>query len=229
MRTSEHGEHLVQLTRWRMVNAYLVREDDGLTLVDTTVPNGEKAILRAAEQLGQPIVRIVLTHGHSDHVGSLIALAQRLPDAERLWSAREARFLRGDKSRDPDEPQTRVTNIKRLRAKANRELVGGDRVGSLEVIPAPGHSPGQIALRDTRDGTLIAGDAFSTLGGLYPSSRTNPRFPLPALATWDRPTALASARALRALDPTRLAVGHGRVLEDPGAAMDAALADADRA
>ena len=49
-------------------------------------------------------------------------------------------------------------------------------------------------------------------------------FPFPGLATWDRPTALRTARALRALEPARLAPGHGRVVEDPLAAMDAAIA-----
>ncbi len=58
------------------------------------------------------------------------------------------------------------------------------------------------------------------------TAKVNPRFPLPALATWHRPTALATARALRALDPARLAVGHGRTVESPGAAMDAAIARA---
>ena len=58
------------------------------------------------------------------------------------------------------------------------------------------------------------------------SAKPNPRFPLPGLATWHRPTALESARALRALDPARLAPGHGQVVEQPGAAMDAAIAKA---
>ena len=31
------NQNLIQLTRFRFVNAYLVREDDGFTLVDTTV------------------------------------------------------------------------------------------------------------------------------------------------------------------------------------------------
>ena len=43
------------------------------------------------------------------------------------------------------------------------------------------------------------------------------------MATWHRPTALESARALRALDPKRLAPGHGKVIEDPGPAMDRAI------
>jgi hypothetical protein len=55
------------------------------------------------------------------------------------------------------------------------------------------------------------------------------RFPFPALATWHRPTALASARRLGALQPTRLATGHGAVLEHPLAAMERAIAVAARA
>jgi glyoxylase-like metal-dependent hydrolase (beta-lactamase superfamily II) len=72
---------------------------------------------------------------------------------------------------------------------------------------------------DLRDRTLIAGDAFQTQGGLAVAGQLRLLFPLPALATWHAPTALASARRLTALEPARLAVGHGPVLERPGAAM----------
>ena len=91
-----------------IVNAFLVTEDDGLTLVDTTVPRSAKAILAAAERAGAPIVRIVLTHAHGDHIGSLDALADALPDAEVIISAREARLLGKDKSLDPGEPQAKL-------------------------------------------------------------------------------------------------------------------------
>jgi glyoxylase-like metal-dependent hydrolase (beta-lactamase superfamily II) len=53
----------------------------------------------------------------------------------------------------------------------------------------------------------------------------NPLFPL-ALFTWHRPTELESARALRALEPARLAPGHGKVVESPLGAMDLAIARA---
>jgi hypothetical protein len=43
------------------------------------------------------------------------------------------------------------------------------------------------------------------------------------MATWHKPTALESARTLRALEPSRLAPGHGKVIDDPGAAMDEAI------
>ena len=46
------------------------------------------------------------------------------------------------------------------------------------MIAAPGHTPGHIALVDERDGTLIAGDAYSTLGGVSSTGKVNWRFPL---------------------------------------------------
>jgi glyoxylase-like metal-dependent hydrolase (beta-lactamase superfamily II) len=228
MKSIRHTANLVRLTRLGAVNAFLVAEDDGLTLVDTMLPRSQDAILEAARELGAPIVRIALTHAHGDHVGSLDALAAALPQAEVSISARDARLLAGDKSLDPDEPQAKLRgSYPGTRTRPGRELQPGDRVGSLEVVAAPGHTPGHVALLDTRDRTLIAGDAYSTLGGVATSAKVNPRFPLPALATWHRPTALQSARALRALDPARLTVGHGGVVDAPAAAMDAAIARAE--
>lgn len=219
---------ITRITRLGLVNAYLVPEDDGLTLIDTTIKGGEKAILAAAERLGAPIVRIALTHGHGDHVGALDALAHALPTAEVSISARDARPLGGDKSRDPGEPQGKLKGSwPKVATVPGRQFAVGDRVGSLEVVGAPGHTPGQVAFYDPRDGTLYCGDAYSTLGGVATTAKINPRFPLPGLATWDKPTALATAKALLALQPKALAPGHGKVVEDPTAQMAAAVARAE--
>ena len=65
-----------------------------------------------------------------------------------------------------------------------RTVVAGERIGSLQVIAAPGHTPGHIALLDTRDRTLLCGDAFTTFGGvLETTARVHPRFPLATLGT----------------------------------------------
>ena len=113
-----------------------------------------------------------------------------------------------------------------VKTKPDEFLVAGQRVGSLEVVAAPGHTPGHMALLDTRDRSLLCGDTFTTIGGVAVTAKKLQRFPLAASATDDPAADRASARALRALDPSRLAPGHGKVVEGPAAAMDRAIANA---
>lgn len=225
MRLKTHGEHLVQLSHlFGAFNVYLVRGEDGMTLIDTGLPGSAVPILQAARGLGEPIVRIGITHAHSDHVGGLDALCAALPAVEVGLGSREARFLEGDMTLFHDEPQVppraMVTHCQTAPA---RLLEGGVRFGPLLVMDVPGHTPGHIAFYDPREGTLIVGDAMQTAGGVAVAGTLRPLFPFPAMATWHKPTALESARRLRALNPRRLAPGHGPVLENPCAEMDRAI------
>jgi glyoxylase-like metal-dependent hydrolase (beta-lactamase superfamily II) len=233
VRSTDYGERLVQLTRYPAVfpvNTYLVREEDGFTLVDTGLSGSEEEFIAAARERGGEIRRIALTHAHGDHTGSLDALHDALPEAEVLVPAREVSFLRGVLDLTPEEQRLGKLRgwWKTAKTQPTRELSPGDRVGSLEVVAAPGHTPGQVAFFDATDRTLIAGDAFQTRAGIAVSGVIRPLFPFPALATWSLPSALESARRLRALSPSRLAVGHGPVIEDPVEAMNHAVEAAER-
>jgi glyoxylase-like metal-dependent hydrolase (beta-lactamase superfamily II) len=193
---------ITRFTRYRFVNAYFVQEDDGLTLVDTTM-NAADRLLAEAGRLGAPIRRIALTHGHGDHVGSLDALKQRLGDAvEVLMPELDAQIHAGEREK------TRGSWPK-LETRPDVRLAAGDRVGSLEVIATPGHTPGHVSFLDTRDRSLIVGDVYTTYGGLKTTSERNLRFPFAAMATEDKERNLESARALAALDVSRVYVGHG--------------------
>ncbi|THF78805.1 MBL fold metallo-hydrolase [Cohnella fermenti] len=235
MKITREG-NVVQLAfmpRFFPVNAYFVEEDDGLTLIDTALPFSAKGIREAAERLGKPIRRIVLTHAHGDHIGALDALKAALPEAEFAISARDARLLAGDASLEPGEHagpiKGSVPKLGAIRSKPDILLRDGDRVGSLEAIATPGHTPGSMSFLDTRTGALLAGDALQLRGGIAVSGKVRPLFPFPAMATWSKEDSLASVRRLLERKPTLLAVGHGRMLASPAKEMARAVAEAERA
>jgi glyoxylase-like metal-dependent hydrolase (beta-lactamase superfamily II) len=115
-----------------------------------------------------------------------------------------------------------------ITTRPSRLLNVGDKVGSLEVIASPGHTPGHVAFFDHRDGTLIAGDAYSNKSGITTAGTLRLLFPFTAMATWSKLTGIDTAEALRDLKPTRLAVGHGDTLTNPGGAMQNAIDEAKR-
>src|SRR2546425_1584146 len=233
MKITRHSSNLVQLTRYPLVfpmNCFLVQEEDGLTLIDSTMSSPADDVIAWVKEVGKELRRVALTHAHGDHVGGVAGMRLRFPGIEVSMSERDSRILAGAKTLLETEPQTEVKGyFVKVDWKPDRLLKPGDRVGSLEVVASPGHTPGHVAFLDERDRSLIAGDAFQTRGGMAVSGDLRPLFPFPAMATWNKQTALTSAAALSALSPSLLVVGHGTAVSEPVSAMDRAIEAARRA
>jgi glyoxylase-like metal-dependent hydrolase (beta-lactamase superfamily II) len=147
-------------------NIYVVREaDDVYTLVDPGPVGTAPAILALDRKGTVRLARAVVTHAHPAHAGAL-ARVVRGTGIPAYVSAEDARYLDG--SAKPLLPRgTRgqlmaalgrvielcppVYKLERLRP--------GDPVGSLLVLPAPGHTPGSVCLYHPEDRALLTGDA----------------------------------------------------------------------
>ena len=225
------GAHGRQLTRLALFNCYLVRESDSYTLIDTGLPGSAKQIIPTARAISsEPIARIALTHAHGDHIGSVDALVTELGKVDVAIPTRDAPLAQKPptKSLEPGEPQGKVKGgFPGMRTRPTHLLTDGELFGSLRILTTPGHTPGHASFFDERDGTLYAGDALVTVGGEVHVVGFGPWFfPLPGVATWNKPLALHSAQKLLdtlGTDIRRYAAGHGRLVEGGPALLRQAI------
>ena len=158
------------------VNAFLV-DSDGLTLIDTGVKSSGLKIVQAIDELGKKpadVRRILVTHCHTDHAGSLSMLA-RLTGAPVYMHPLDAEMVRSGRSSRTIPPGPGLTHAI-VRVMMNRpshvdasevqvELQDGQAVDSLPAIIAvytPGHTAGHLCfLWQAQGGVLFVGDAAS--------------------------------------------------------------------
>jgi len=179
------------------VSAFLVIADVPV-LVDTGLRGWGKSVLRQLRAIGTMPEWIVLTHGDPDHLGNVDLIRQ----------ATGARVCAAADERPVIERTIIATNWARATLMAllappgpfvDRWLGDGDRIGGVEVIATPGHTPGHVALR--WGDALIVGDAFVTGDRARES---------PALLNMDRDLARTSVKRLANLDIDLAVSSHGR-------------------
>lgn len=222
MRTTQLSPHIWSVRAWVgfSIHVWLVAEPDGVTLVDAGIPLMTKAITRAVEQMGAgPIRRVLLTHGHGDHVGAIPALTAN--GAVPVLAHRiELPYLEG---RDPYPRRRKAVAFLRpgLATPLPERADGGlEPVGSLTPYLTPGHSPGHVVYHHEQDDVLLAGDLFTARNGRL-------RRPM-AIFTADMAQALESAAIVDQLRPARLEASHGGSVPDPASQIAAYLRAAAR-
>jgi glyoxylase-like metal-dependent hydrolase (beta-lactamase superfamily II) len=222
----------------RHVHCYLLRGDDGWTLVDTGLGLKEPSWEEILAQVDGPVARIFITHMHPDHVGGAEAAARatgapvlqgRLDYAqcERVWGSDDWPERIADwfviHGVPPHVAEELIESghvfADFVRFAWNPTLVDpGDEVDGWRVIAMPGHADGHLVLH--RDGVLVAGDTLlapiTPAIGLYPESRPDP--------LGDYAETLA---AIAELAPHVSYGGHGETIHDPASRAHEILAHHD--
>jgi glyoxylase-like metal-dependent hydrolase (beta-lactamase superfamily II) len=213
-------------------NVYFIGRPGGKwVVVDAGLPGRANEIREAAEArfgTGARPEAILLTHGHMDHIGSALDLAEAW-DTPMYAQRLEMPYLSGKSLYPPADPTVggaiaflsrffpaRPRNLgERLRELPTGEVPGAS---GWQWIATPGHSPGHISFFRASDRVLLAGDAFATMNmdswsGLLTGRQRLSRPPAPSTVDWD--LALSSIRELARLRPNVVGCGHGIPISDP--------------
>jgi glyoxylase-like metal-dependent hydrolase (beta-lactamase superfamily II) len=207
-----------------LVNSYLVETRGEVTIVDAGAPSYWGALPAELAAMGRSLedVRsVVLTHGHSDHIG----FAERIRRERHtpiLVHELDAALARGEVP-NPSKgigPVKIAPLIEFLVFSATHGLLRIPRIaevstfgdgatldvpGAPRVILVPGHTPGSAALHFAGHDALLIGDAIATH-----SVTTGVDGPRIAPFTADQAQALASLARLDGLEARLVLPGHGQ-------------------
>jgi glyoxylase-like metal-dependent hydrolase (beta-lactamase superfamily II) len=193
----------------RGCNVYLVSDHDGLILIDTGMPGNAQKIIDYVNSINRKpseITRIVLTHCHMDHVGSVHEL-KGLTNAKVAIHQDDAPYLTGEKSQPSPKGAVGIAFkafspfLKSKPIQQDVLLKDGDKVGRMTVIHTPGHTPGSIALYDSEQKLIFVGDTLRYQNGKV----TGP----PEHFTPDMSEALRSIKKISLLEFDLMLSGHG--------------------
>lgn len=191
--------NLYQLDCTNASRAYAVRGEDGVTLIDSSFPGLSGKILAELAGYGiQPadIRRILLTHSDTDHIGN-VASIQALSGCEVYIHKADLPVALGQTH--PVGLKGLMSLFMRAKCPSNTQPLPEASIANLQILPAPGHTPGHTCFR--WQNVLFLGD-------LVFSTRDRLRF-APAVFIQDKAKNEASIRGMDVAGIEWLCPAHG--------------------
>ncbi len=191
-------------------NIYYVRDDEGWSLVDPG-PVGTAPTILSLDRTGElRLARILVTHAHPAHAGSLSrvvrgtgVVAYAHPDDMPFLDGRQPPLLPRGRTGQWMEALSKVVDLcpPVFKLEAIEE---GVPIAGLTPYVVSGHSPGHVVLLHEADRALLCGDVLQTEGEQISFCADD--------LSEDPVAARASAQRLRDLEFDHLLPGHGAPL-----------------
>src|SRR5471030_336893 len=165
-----------------LINAYLVEENGEVTIIDAGLPAYWGDLPGELAAMGRSLAdvrAVVLTHGHTDHIGFAERARRELKVPVSIHEI-DAALARGEIPNRPGamgsarpgallrfmflslrEGALRTKHIAEVSTFGDGATL--DVPGSPRVILVPGHTPGSAALHVPSLGALFVGDAMATV------------------------------------------------------------------
>ncbi|MBZ2175007.1 MBL fold metallo-hydrolase [Schnuerera sp. xch1] len=230
--TSKEAVSDILVLEFTIVNACLIgdpmSDNKDFVLVDTGLENSADFILESIDKRfgkGNKPQCIILTHGHFDHVGSVVKLSEQW-DVPVYIHELELPYVIGKKDYPLADPSVDGGGVSRMSKSFPHTSI--DIEDRVEILPpdgsvpgmsgwkwihTPGHTEGHISLFREIDRVIIAGDVFSTTKQESLISVITQKQEIsgpPAYLTVDWKAAKESIINLRQLNPYIAIPSHGK-------------------
>ncbi|NWF69383.1 MAG: MBL fold metallo-hydrolase [Chloroflexi bacterium] len=202
---------LYYITGLPVGRVYCIKDADGLTLIDSSISGMTGRIQSQIESAGFSITdvkRLLVTHAHPDHIGSLFEL-QRRSGAQVITSEQDRAVVEGKspvarRAAGFRPPQTYIKGTSVTRVVHEGDVIS-EAFGGLHVLFTPGHSPGHLTFWQPQKRVGFCGDVIFHMFGLRPPF---------GFLTVDAAQNKRSIAKVAALDARIMCFGHGDPLTE---------------
>ncbi|MDR0396312.1 MAG: MBL fold metallo-hydrolase [Oscillospiraceae bacterium] len=181
----------------------LTWDDEHTVLIDAGYPGQLDLFVRAIADAGrraEDITQIILTHQDIDHIGCVRGLLELAPGARVVAHVDEAAYI--------DGTLPPIKGFPSLNIHVDQTVADGEVLpycGGIEVVHAPGHTPGSMCLFLRSSGIMVGGDAFNIAHGSI--TGPNPQY------TQDMDQGRRSLERILARKPAAVVAYHGGYLK----------------